>query len=328
MDRIASADKRERLAIFNEVAVKAKLPNYIVEKDFWVSWVLGKIFTDEELSQILCFKGGTSLSKAFHLIERFSEDIDIILSLKTVLHDGELLEQPSNSKQAAFNKIIENRAGEYISTTLKDKIAKLLSPICTVKPNEADCHVLHIIFPRVFDYFYITPEIKLEIGPLALWNPNDRFRITSFVDQYLPELKLSEPHVPTIRPERTFWEKITILHHEHYRPVESPVPPRYSRHYYDIFKMGHSDVKTKAFTNIELLKEVVAFKKRFYPRGWAKYEEAFPGTMCLIPAIHNQSALIEDYGRMKNMIYGKTPSWEEIMAYIASLETEINQLGK
>lgn len=328
MDRIASANKKRRLAIFNDVANKSMLSNYIIEKDFWVSWVLGKIFADEELNQILCFKGGTSISKAFHLIERFSEDIDLILSLKTVIHNGENIEQSSNTKQAAFNDIIEERAGEYISTILKDKINKVLAPICEVKVNEDDFHVLNIVFPRVFDYSYIKPEIKLEIGPLALWNPNDKFTLSSFVSKYLPELELSEPLVPTIKPERTFWEKITILHHEHYRPVNSKISSRYSRHYYDIYKMGHSDVKEKAFSNLELLNEVVSFKKRFYPRGWAKYEEAVPGTMRLIPADHSKEVLAEDYERMKNMIYGDAPEWNDIMTYISNLETEINNLPK
>ena len=125
MDKIALANDTQRRAIFNDVAVKANIRPYIVEKDFWVSWALGKIFANEELSQILCFKGGTSLSKAFHLIERFSEDIDLILSLKTVLREGENLKQASNTKQAAFNDMIEERAGEYITTILKNKINKV-----------------------------------------------------------------------------------------------------------------------------------------------------------------------------------------------------------
>lgn len=326
MDKIALANDTQRRAIFNDVAVKANIRPYIVEKDFWVSWALGKIFANEELSQILCFKGGTSLSKAFHLIERFSEDIDLILSLKTVLREGENIKQASNTKQAAFNDMIEERAGEYITTILKNKINKVLAPVCEVKTNEDDFHILHIVFPRVFDYAYIQPEIKLEIGPLALWNPNDKFSLSSFVGEYLPELKLTEPVVPTIKPERTFWEKITILHHEHYRPEGSLISSRYSRHYYDIFKMGHTYVKDKAFADLDLLKEVVDFKKRFYPRGWAKYDEAFPGTMCLIPAKHSQEVLAADYIKMKTMIYGETPTWEEIMDYITELEKEINNL--
>src|SRR5574344_671405 len=118
MDKIALAKNEQRKAIFLETAHKAKLDPYIVEKDFWVSWTLNKIFSNSDLNKILCFKGGTSLSKVFGLIERFSEDIDLILAQSTVLKDGEELDQVSNSKQQAFNAVVDERAGTFISITL------------------------------------------------------------------------------------------------------------------------------------------------------------------------------------------------------------------
>ncbi|NCA80737.1 MAG: hypothetical protein EOM76_11245 [Sphingobacteriia bacterium] len=92
-------------------------------------------------------------------------------------------------------------------------IEKVVSPICSVKVDEQDNHILHVTFPKIFDYSYIQPTIKLEIGPLALWNPHEQYPIDSFVGKYLPELNLSKPLITTIKSERTFWEKITILHH-------------------------------------------------------------------------------------------------------------------
>ncbi len=326
MDKIAKAKKEHRYQIFNDVAYNLKLRPFIVEKDFWVTWVLDKIFKDSELKSILCFKGGTSLSKAFGLIERFSEDIDLILSQNIVLYEGEKLEQESNTKQSEFNKKLETRAGVYISNTLKDKLNCILQPVCSVVNDSEDDHVLRVIYPRVFDDSYIQSDIKLEVGPLALWNPNEQYDIQSFVARSLPELNLSTVHVPTIKAVRTFWEKITILHHEHYRPETSAVPPRYSRHYYDIFKMAKTDVKKDALQNIDLLKEVISFKKRFYPRGWAKYDEAKPGTLCLLPPLHSLSVLRSDYENMQNMIYGDQPDWNDILEYLAELEKEINSL--
>ena len=326
MDKIALANKGERKAIFIEVASKAKLDPYIIEKDFWVSWILSKIFSDFDLSNILCFKGGTSLSKAFGLIERFSEDIDLILAKSVVLKNDEELIQPSKSKQEKFNDVIEERAGIFISNKLKEMISKVVSPICTVEADKEDKHVLHITFPRLFDYGYIKPTIKLEVGPLALWNPHEQYPINSFVGKYLPELKLEKPLITTIKPERTFWEKITILHHEAHRPDTSIVPTRYSRHYYDIYKMAQKPVKDSALQNLEILEEVVSFKKRFYPRGWAKYEEAVPGTMLLLPDNNNINILEDDYNKMQQMIYGDIPTWREIVEYLAELEKEINSL--
>ncbi len=324
MDKIAKAPDNERKKLFIEVADRTDIEDFIIEKDFWVSWILGKIFSDNGLSELLCFKGGTSLSKAFGLIDRFSEDIDLILAQKAILQKDEALEKNSKSKQEKFNDEIEARAEKYISTKLKDKISAVLGNVCKVEADKNDGHILLITFPRVFDYTYIQPEIKLEVGPLALWNPNEKHQITSFVSDSLPELKLENPLVPTIKPERTFWEKITILHHEHYRPESNPLQSRYSRHYYDIFKMGHSKVKNDALTNSKLLEEVVAFKRRFYPRGWAKYDEAVPGTIRLYPAEHNLAALAQDYTRMQNMIFKNTPKWEEILEYLKELENEIN----
>jgi hypothetical protein len=325
MDKVAFATDIERKGLFIDVSDKTRISNFIVEKDFWVSWVLGKIFANQELSQILCFKGGTSLSKAFGLIDRFSEDIDLILAQNLILQGSETLRQPSNSKQAEFNKVFEERAVEYIRQELKNKISKVLGQTRSVYSDESDGHILFVRFPRVFDYSYIQPDIKLEIGPLALWNPNERYPISSFIGSTLPELKLENPLVPTIKPERTFWKKITILHYEHYRPESSPLQPRYSIHYYDVFKMGQTDVKNRALADINLLKEVVELKKRFYPRGWAKYDEAFPGTIRLLPAQQNLVALAEDYVKMQKMLFKNIPTWDSVLKYLETLENELNK---
>ena len=327
MDKIALATYKQRKIIFTEVASKLGLPPYIVEKDFWVSWALSKIFADPALKDMLRFKGGTSLSKAYGVIERFSEDIDLILDVYTLLFADEELKQKSNTKQEAFNKEVERRAEGYIQSELRANISKALGKICEIKGDTDDGHVLQIVYPKVFDYAYIQPMIKLEIGPLSLWDPIAERPITSFVSKTLPELEISDPVIPTIKAERTFWEKITILHHEANRLVDKgPVPPRYSRHYYDAFKLGHTDIKEKAFADLELLKEVVEFKKRFYPRGWAKYDEAKPGTMKLLPPEHSMPILKDDYKKMQNMIYGDTPDWNTILAYLTDLENEINNL--
>ncbi len=324
MDSIAKLSPKERSIIFVEVASKLSLPHPIVEKDFWVSWVLGKLFENQEIVQTLCFKGGTSLSKGFGIIERFSEDIDLILHQKLILKDGETMHQPSKTKQDSFNDKINERAQEYISTTLKNQIIEIISPSCSVKSDESDKYTLWINTPSQFKNQYIRPEIKLEIGPLALWNPNEQTLLTSFIGKALPELKLKEAKVPTIKPERTFWEKITILHLEHHRPTNSTIPERYSRHYYDVYKLAKSFVKENAYSQLELLQEVIEFKKRFYPRGWAGYEKAANGELCLLPAEHSQSILAKYYAQMQSMIYGDYPSWEAISSYLVKLETEIN----
>lgn len=310
--------------VFIDVAHRKSLTPEVVEKDFWVSWILSEVFADDFLSQLLCFKGGTSLSKVYGIIERFSEDIDLILAKHAVLAVGEDLVQATNRKQKEFNKVLDIRAGEYISTKLKDALSQCLAPLCELRADENDLHVIWVRYPRIFDDSYILADVKLEIGPAALWNPNEQYPVDSFVNQALPELALSSVNVPTVKAERTFWEKITILHQEHHRPEGSVVPARYSRHYYDVYQIAHTDIKEQATHQPLLLAEVVAFKKRFYPRGWANYDAAVLGSIRLIPASHNLKVLRQDYEEMRDMIYGSRPTWDELLSYLEALEAELN----
>ena len=167
---------------------------------------------------------------------------------------------------------------------------------------------------------------RSEIGALAAWSPSKDALITSFAAEQYPQI-FSHPDtvIRTAVPERAFWEKVTILHREANR-VQGEFPRRYSRHYYDLFQMSKSEVKSNAFHELDILKDVVAFKMKFYRCFWAKYEEAAPGTIKLIPPERFFSELQVDYGRMKNMIYGTVPSFEQIMTGMRELEDEMNQL--
>lgn len=328
MDNIASTTDKQRKSIFTDVATKLNLPPYIVEKDFWVSWSLDKIFANPKLRDVLRFNGGTSISKAYRIIERIPADVDLILKKDVVLMPEEKLEQPSKTKQAAFDKQIEKRDGQFIQSVLKDTISRSLTGICSVESGP-ERHILQISYHQVFDYDYTLPTIKLEIGSLSLWEPYEEVLITSFVSNVLPELKIKNPIVPTITAVRTFWEKIIILHREAHRPINANTPPsRCSRHYYDIFRLGHSNIKETALTNVDTLKYIVEFNIRFYPRGWAKYDEAKPGTIKLIPPEHSIPALKSDYERVRPGFYGYVPDFENILAYLTNLESDINNLSR
>ena len=124
--------------------------------------------------------------------------------------------------------------------------------------------------------------------------------------------------------EKDFWEKATILHHEAHRPEGSPQPPRYSRHYYDLAQMAKAPVRRAALASLDLLADVVAFKQRFYPRGWARYELAIPGSLRLAPTGAVLATVETDYRAMSNMIFGTVPSFAEILDSLKKLEEEIN----
>ena len=140
-------------------------------------------------------------------------------------------------------------------------------------------------------------------------------------------MKQRECQVQVITAERTFWEKATILHQEAHRPEDSPQPSRYSRHYYyyDLAKMTQSPVKERALADTELLTSVVEFKQRFYPRAWAKYDLAQPGTFKLMPEGHVSTSVRSDYRSMENMIFGEVPDFDEMMMVLQKLQEEINR---
>lgn len=325
MESVARLSSAERRELFAETAARRGMTPAIAEKDFWVCWTLGRLFAHPELSRLLMFKGGTSLSKVFNLIERFSEDIDLILDWRVVAGEDDPLAERSATKQEAMNKAIDAKAVDYIGGELLAMVARAVDPICRCELAADDLHALNVMYPAAFSDAYLRPEVRLEIGPLAAWMPYDHYRIKPYAAEAFPQLfKQADCAVQAIRAERTFWEKATILHHEVNRPESSPQPLRYSRHYYDLAMMAAAPVKDAALADLALLEDVVAFKQRFYRRTWAHYELAKPGTFRLVPAEHVLAAVEKDYVQMRNMIFGHYPDFAEIMGTLRKLEAEIN----
>lgn len=326
MDRIASFNKSQLRELFNETAIKKQVTPAIAEKDFWVTWVLSKIFADGYLSKILMFKGGTSLSKVFKIIERFSEDIDLILEWNTVTQDNPLLAR-NNSQQNKFNQSLNDSAHEFMQDQILPRINTLLQPICHCELDHTSKLIIQVNYPAVFDDLYLRPQILLEIGPLAAWLPFGEYTIISFAAEAFPQLfRHATCQVKAIVAERTFWEKATILHHEANRPAESKLPLRYSRHYYDLAMLASSAIKNSALADMSLLRDVVEFKQKFYPRNWAKYEDCLTGNLKLIPPEYRLKMLQDDYKQMRAMIFGSYPDFSEILDKLQQLENKINVL--
>ena len=203
---------------------------------------------------------------------------------------------------------------------------RLLDDEFSLYIEEDDPQTVCFGYPKSFQEGSILPVVRLEIGALAAWTPAKRTEITSYAAQQYPDVfQHSTASILTVAPERTFWEKVTILHKEAFR-TNGKFPARYSRHYYDLWCMDTSPVKATAYGSLELLERVVRFKERFYPAGSAHYELAKPGTMRLLPPEDCIPLLREDYEHMKNMIFGETPEFEAIMDCMERLEREINGL--
>ncbi len=349
MHNVINATPENRFLLFRDAGSKLNIPTPMIEKDFWVCFVLSKIFSDPELRSALRFKGGTSLSKGYGVIERFSEDLDLILD-KTLVLDDEPLFKETYKKQKLFADEVDAKVALYISTVLKDKIEKLLGDVVQIYTDEEYTHVnpkytpkvidnklLHVVYKHTSEERYLRSDILLEIGVMSARTPYEDRDILPYVATAFDSLDIKPISVPTVMPKRTFWDKATILHREHYRPAtkkkketgaELPnyTPTRYSRHYYDLYKMGHTSIKDEALADRELLKDVVERKDKLYHCQWAKYEDCLNGQFRLLPNDQNKIHVSQDYKAMRNMIYGDAPEWEDIFAYLAELEKEINNL--
>ena len=327
MDKVARLSQKDRSDLFAETAQAMRTMPAIAEKDFWVVWVLSQVFANTELARILKFKGGTSLSKVFGLIGRFSEDIDLILDWREVVQENPLAERSKN-KQNTFNEATNAEAIHYIDTVLLPQVKECLGDLCTCSIDSVNPHAINIRYPAAFSDAYLRPEILLEIGPLASWLPSDVFVIQPYAAQHFPHVfEKTSCNVPTILAERTFWEKATILHQEAHRAEDKPMPIRYSRHYYDLARLALSDVKHNALADLEMLAAVVAFKQRFYTSAWAQYQLAKPPSLKLIPPAARVGEIAMDYQAMQIMIFDKRLSFDEVMHTLVELEKEINVLG-
>ena len=330
MRKIALFPDQDRSDLFRNTADKMGLSDAIVEKDFWVCFTLDFLFHRSAWIDAITFKGGTSLSKAYHLINRFSEDIDLILDWR-VLGYGlmEPWEARSNTKQDAFNKEANRRAEVFLAQTflpaVKDALFVEIGREAQITIEDRDPQTVIFAYPRIFSNSSTLQVIRLEIGALAAWTPAKQAVITPYAADYYPQV-FEQPgtSVLTVTPERTFWEKATILHQEANRPERLDMPLRYSRHYYDLYRMAHSSVKETALNQPDLLQKVVDFKMKFYPRSWAQYPDAKPGTLRLTPPDYRLPALESDYESMKGMLFGDIPSFEAVMDAVRQLENEIN----
>jgi len=332
MYRILKYKEDERRILFRNTAQKIGIHEAIVEKDYWVCLMLDYLFHQCEYEKAFTFKGGTSLSKCYGLIQRFSEDIDLILDWRLIGYEiNEPWEARSNTKQDVFNKEANQRAELFLKETLLPILIRDVSTIIGEKANlyivEEDPQTICFRYPCLFHADSILQVIRLEIGALAAWTPSTEKVITPYAAECYPGVfEKAETIVLTAAAERTFWEKVTILHHEANRPEILDMPDRYSRHYYDLYCIAHSENKKRAFQNLELIKKVVDFKMKFYPRKWAQYENAKPGTMKLVPPIYRIEALRKDYEYMAEMVFGTYLKFDELMSYMVILEKEINQL--
>jgi hypothetical protein len=336
VNKVATMEPRARAELFAETAARMGVADAIVEKDFWVCWTLKQLFSNRAFEGRLLFKGGTSLSKIYRAINRFSEDIDLAVDYVALGFTGDNDPRQENISKTKRNAILDEMmktcrgyiAGEFLETLRKQCVEVLgRQDGWRLEVSKVDPNAVQFEYPRASTkgLEYLNPQVVLELGTHAEFVPHDRFTIRSFAGEQFPNVvKDRDISVEALLAKRTFWEKATILHAEYHRPAEKALPDRHSRHYYDVAMMTEGKIKDEALADKGLLAQVVKHKETFYPSGWARYDLARPGSLRLVPPENRLNALEEDYQRMGVMIFGKQPTFDWVFERLAAVERDIN----
>ncbi len=336
MSLFTQLSPEERATYFQELVARRGLAPVIVEKDFWVCWLLRILFGLPDLADHLVFKGGTSLSKVFNAIERFSEDIDLSVSPTLLGWEASDLDGFSRSKrgrelpklEAACAEAVRERFAPLLESAIYDRLGGLrdgkwlrfeIDPV-------SQSPVLHFRYPTEEPESYIPREVKLEFGSLTDQRPTGRHTIAPMVAEIAAgEFDDLSADVVALELERTFWEKATILHVEHHRPADRSLGARYSRHYSDFASLWRLPAGRAASQDFELLERVRRHKDTYFRSAWANYETAKPGTLRLRPPEHREAELQSDLDKMRVMFFGVPPIFEDILAALREAEDTINR---
>lgn len=321
---------KEKLEVFTATAQRKGLPDFAVEKDWWVVQTLNIIFKMEMAEQLL-FKGGTSLSKAWKVINRFSEDIDLTLN-------KEYLEFPSGLISKTQVRKLREKSFEFVTTTFYDKLQKafydkgykdVTFDFENLGDGDQDPVSILVQYPYVTEHTtYVLPRVKVELGSRSLKDPFSSCDIVSFVGEQFPERPFADKAITIhcVNPERTYLEKLFLLHEEFQRPKDKIRVERLSRHLYDITKIFNSEHKAKAIDKV-LIISIIEHRERFNGMKGVDYASLFPPNLNPIPPDEFIKTWEADYKTMQtNMIPEDSPPFEDMIKTVKRATEEYNQL--
>jgi len=304
----------------------------ILEKDIWLCQVLGTLFT-LPIRKPMAFKGGTSLSKVYQAIERFSEDIDVTIDYHSLVTKVPDLAGLSSTQRRKLSDTLKAALIEHVTTELAPALQAALAralPIheITVELSD-DAEKLWVYYPSAVEDTdtYLRSSVLIEFGGRNATLPQDTVTIVPDVAAYVPSLTFPSAQVAVLSPRRTFWEKATLIHVECHRPGLRASAGRMSRHWYDLARLADHDIGRKALADTDLLRDVLRIKETFFRSGFSHYELCQTGGLRLIPDPTLLDALRQDYQAMLDaqMFYGEIPSFERIIERLGVLEREINR---
>lgn len=323
--------KETRINIFNRVAEEFGITPFAAEKDWWVTRTLSIIFEMENIAPYLVFKGGTSLSKSWNLIERFSEDVDLAFDRKFLGFD-EIPKRKTNLRKKSGKFVSEEFYPELQERFTKAGIGvNVTFAIEPAESSDQDPRIINIYYPNVIEITgYIKPRVQIEIGCRSLIEPFSERLITSLVDSQFSETDFaSKPFsVPSVNPERTFLEKVFLLHEEFQKDTDKIRVNWLSRHLYDLYMLYNSEFKDKALNDEKLYQEIVKHRLEFNKVAGVDYSLHNPKTINPIPPDSVIKKWEQDYETMRlEMLYGESrPTFNEIIKTLRKLKSEINSL--
>ena len=322
-------DTSGRREVFERAARELGRSPLVLEKDLWVCWCLERVF-ESDLRQRVVFKGGTSLSKVYKVIDRFSEDIDLTVSKL----DLGFSESDHNLSKTKLKQKLEE-----VSRTLSELLEKEYLPLFSQGPevsariSDKDHNTILVYYPSVYlseNAPYIEPLVRLEFGARNPTEPSERHSIMFDAQQIFPQIAFPSANASVLSARRTFWEKATLLHMLYYcahEKLSGGRAERQARHYYDLVKLANHDQGKGAIEDdFHLLEVVSKDKAMLFPAAWARYNEARRGSLRLVPNPPLSRLLADDFQKMiRSGMFGTAPpSWGEILERLKGLESRIN----
>ncbi len=329
---------RRRL-VCEQASAQSGLFDSSVEKDFWVSWTLEKLFNLSGIGQTLTFKGGTSLSKGWKLIERFSEDIDIVIDRSALGFGGDEAPEEATSKNQTKKRLdsLKGAAHEHVIETILPALHSAIDAnipagsIWSLEPDPEDVDQQSLLFayPTAFPDHpeYLRQVVKIEMGARSDTDPASEVAIQPIIAEIFPELIADSTFtVRTVQPVRTFWEKAMLLHEESFKPADKKRRKRgMARHYYDAYRLIQYGVASKAAEDTNLFEKIAAHRRVYFRYSWMDYDTLTRGNLRMLPRDDQMADWRSDYASMQQeMFYGEVPSFDTVLEVVEQFQNNFN----